>query len=66
MRSQKIIEISGGQWVGVQQTLDRPIVMFRDPVTGSTLALHEDALTISGVKALMLQSRAQFGVAVAA
>jgi hypothetical protein len=65
-QSQNIIELSGGEWVGVQQTLDRPIVMFRDPATGSTLALYQDSLTVAGVKAQMQESRAQFGAAVAA
>jgi hypothetical protein len=60
--AQRIIELSGAQWIGVQQTDEGPLVLFRDPVTESTLALFEQGLTLAAVQERMLAAHAQFGV----
>ncbi len=63
-KSERTIELSGAEWVGVQagsRTAGGPLVMFRDPVTGSTLALPDDeALTVQAVIAKMKSSREKF------
>jgi hypothetical protein len=61
-KSERIIELAGAQWVGVQDTDYGPLVMFRDPVTGSTLALPEDSFPVADVVDRMLEARARFGV----
>jgi hypothetical protein len=63
MDARNIIELSGARWVGVQQTSEKPLVMFCDPVSGSCLALEEDSLTVDRVREYMCESREQFGVA---
>jgi hypothetical protein len=63
--AQRIVELAGAQWVGVQpatRPLGGPLVMFRDPVTTSTLALPEDGLSLFAVQEKMRESRAKFGV----
>lgn len=60
-RSERIIELSGGQWVGIQKTDDGPVVLFRDPVTGSTCGVSEDSLTVSAAQARMTEKRVLFG-----
>jgi hypothetical protein len=60
--NERIIELAAAQWVGVQQSQDGSLVMFRDPVTLSTLALLEEGLTVSGVAARLEASRVLFGV----
>jgi hypothetical protein len=60
--AQRIIELAGAQWVGVQQTDEGPLVLFRDPITTSTLALFEQGLTLAAVQERMLAAHAKFGV----
>jgi len=60
-KSERIIELAEAQWVGVQPSNDGPIILFRDPVTMSTLALLEQDLTVSGVTARLEASRKVFG-----
>lgn len=59
--SERIVELARAQWVGVQPSTDGPIIMFRDPVTMSTLALFEQGLTVAGVTARLEASRKVFG-----
>jgi hypothetical protein len=59
--SERIIELAAAQWVGVQPSNDGPLVLFRDPVTTSTLALFEAGLTVAGVTAKLEAARKVFG-----
>jgi hypothetical protein len=61
-KSERIVELGGAQWVGIQPTDDGPLVMFRDPLTCSTLALFERSLTVTAVENKILASRAHFRV----
>lgn len=62
-----IIERAGAMWVGLQDAGEdcSPLVMFRDQVTGSTLAISMIELTAASVMERLLSSRAEFGVKVA-
>jgi hypothetical protein len=60
-KSERIIELAEAQWVGVQESQDGSIILFRDPVTMSTLALLEQGLTVSGVTARLEATRKVFG-----
>jgi hypothetical protein len=62
MNTRNIIELAEAQWVGVQTSQDGSLVLFRDPVTMSTLALLEQGLTVSGVTARLEATRKAFGV----
>jgi hypothetical protein len=62
MNSRHIIEAAKAQWVGIQTSTDGPIVLFRDPVTTSCLALFERGLTVAGVSERLLATRKVFGV----
>jgi hypothetical protein len=62
MTAALIVERAAAQWVGVQPSEDGALVLFRDPVTRSTLALLEDGLTVAGVLARLEASREAFGV----
>ena len=63
LSTQQVIEHAGAQWVGPQRT-DRGILyLFRDPVTGSTLALDERKLSITAVINRMLEIRVLFNTA---
>jgi hypothetical protein len=58
-----IIELAAAQWVGLQESNDgTPLVLFRDPVTRSTLCLLEEDLTVDAVLARLEVSRKLFGV----
>ena len=60
LSAQQIVERAGAQWVGPQRT-DRGILyLFRDPVTGSTLALDECKLSVTAVINRMLEIRVLF------
>jgi hypothetical protein len=61
VNSERIIELAAAHWIGVQSSEDGSLVMFRDPVTMSTLALFEAGLTVSGVLARLEASRKVFG-----
>jgi len=63
--SERIIELAEAQWVGVQPSQDGSLVLFRDPVTMSTLALFEEGLTVSGVAARLEATRKVFRVVTA-
>ena len=43
---QRIVAEAGGEWCGVQETLDTPLLMFTSPRTGSTLAVKLSHLTV--------------------
>ena len=60
---QQIIERAGAQWVGSQGTDCGVLYLFRDPLTGSTMALDEHALSVAAVTKRMLESRVRFNVA---
>jgi hypothetical protein len=60
-RNERIIELAGAQWVGVDRNL-KPLVMFRDPVTGSTHAVPEEGITVAKVQAKLAAKRAAFEV----
>jgi hypothetical protein len=62
MSSERIVELAAAQWVGVQESQDGPIILFRDPVTTSTLALLERDLSVSGVMEKLDAARKVFGV----
>jgi hypothetical protein len=57
----RIIGLAAAQWVGVQESEEGPVVLFRDPVTTSCLALFENGLTVAGVTARLEASRKVFG-----
>jgi len=59
---QRIIELAGAQWVGLQRTDSGILYLFRDPVTGSSCSLPEQGLTVSSVLAKLQAKREQFGV----
>ena len=61
MNSRSIVELAAAQWVGVQPSQDGALVLFRDPVILSTLALLEEGLTVAGVLARIDASRELFG-----
>jgi hypothetical protein len=63
VNSRRIIELAEAQWIGVQPSQDGALVLFRDPVILSTLALLEEGLTVAGVLARLEASRELFGVA---
>jgi hypothetical protein len=60
-RSERIVELSGAQFVGIDRN-NKPLVLFRDPVTGSTCALLEEGITVAKVQAKLTAKRAEFGV----
>jgi hypothetical protein len=60
---ERIIELSGALFVGIQKTDEGPLVLFRDPVTMSTCAVFECVLTISAVSARLIAARRRFRVA---
>jgi hypothetical protein len=59
-KSERIIELAGAQWVGVDRNL-KPLVIFRDPITRTTCALPEAGLTVARVQAKLAAKRAEFG-----
>jgi hypothetical protein len=61
-RSQRIVELAGAQWVGVQKSDVGPWIIFRDPVCHSTCMVLERGLSIPGVLAKLESKRAEFGV----
>lgn len=61
-RAERIIELGGAQWVGVDRNL-KPLVLFRDPLTKTTCSLPEDGLTVAAVHAKLESKRAEFGMA---
>jgi hypothetical protein len=56
------VALAGALFVGVQPSEDGSLVLFRDPVTGSCLALFEKGLTVGRVLARLEDSRKLFGV----
>jgi hypothetical protein len=63
---QQMVENAGAQWVGPQRTERGGILyLFRDPVTGSTLALDECKLSVAAVVNRLIESRLLFSAAVA-
>jgi hypothetical protein len=60
-KSERIVELAEAQWVGVQESDEGPVVLFRDPVTTTCLALFESALTVAGVVAKLEGARKLFG-----
>jgi hypothetical protein len=60
-KSENIIQRAGAQWVGVQESNDGPIILFRDPVTKSTIGLFEEGLTVARVEARIEDTRKVFG-----
>ena len=59
--SKRIIERAGAQWIGVQKTDGPSLILFRDPVVNSCLAIYEKNLTVEAVKAKMKAARETFG-----
>jgi hypothetical protein len=59
--SKRIIKRAGGQWLGLLESHTGDLVLFRDPVTGSTVAVKEDALTIDAAIQRLRETRAAFG-----
>jgi hypothetical protein len=57
-KPERIIELADAQWVGLWEGM----VLFRDPLTGSTCSLPEETLSVSGVMAKLVSKRAEFGV----
>jgi hypothetical protein len=55
---ERIIELANAQWVGLWEGM----VLFRDPITGSTCSLPEETLSVPGVVAKLKSKRAEFGV----
>ena len=43
---QRIVAEAGGEWCGVQETLDTPLLMFTSPRTGRTLAVKLSHLAV--------------------
>jgi hypothetical protein len=62
MTPEHIVELSGAQWVGVQETESGPMILFRDPVCKSCLALFAADLTLANIKAKMAGARVRFGL----
>ncbi len=63
MTNQKqIIELSGAQYVGIQKTDGEPLVLFRDPISGTGCALTEDALTSEAIVQKLKEARERFGI----
>jgi hypothetical protein len=63
-KAQRIVELAGAQWVGVQKSDVGPFIIFRDPVCGSTCMLRERGLSIPGVLAKLESKRAEFGLVI--
>lgn len=59
--ARSIVEVAGAQWLGLQETNDVSLVMFRDPVTGSSCALSEQGFSAAVVSAKLESKRAEFG-----
>lgn len=56
---------AGAQWVGLQSQRhidDGPLVIFRDPITGSTCSLRAADVTVSAVLAKLKSKRKEFGL----
>ena len=61
MQDEQIVEMAGGQWVGVQKCVgSERLVMFRDPVTGSTCCLPAEEVSVAAVRAKLEMKRAEF------
>lgn len=56
-----IIEKAQAQWLGLQESHKGHIVLFRDPVTGSSCALPEKGLTVASVVRKLESKRQEFG-----
>ena len=64
-KAEQIIELAGGQYVGIQKTDGVPLVLFRDPVSGTCLALRETILAVDAVISKMQEAREVFDLAIA-
>lgn len=60
--AKEMIEHSGAQWVGIQKTDGEPLVLFRDPVSGTGCALEEGALTSEAIARKLKEARERFGI----
>ena len=60
--AQQITELAGGRWCGVQQTDSDPIMIFCDPITGSSCALPAEGFSVDGVIAAMKAACARFRI----
>lgn len=58
MKAEQIVIAGGAQWVGEMGGL----VLFRDPVTGSTCSLPQSYISVALVKAKCNSKRREFGV----
>lgn len=56
----RIIESAGGEYAGIQQTHRGELHVFRDPLTGTSLAIYDSELTAGRVAAHMAESRFVF------
>ena len=56
-----IIESAGAQYAGIQQTDRGDLHVFRDPLTGTSLAVYALDLTVDQVELRLSESRVAFG-----
>jgi hypothetical protein len=61
MKPEIVIEQAQAQWMGRMDTTKGKLVMFRDPLTGSSCALPEEGLTVASVLAKLESKRREFG-----
>ncbi len=63
-RAQRMVELGGAQYGGPMETGRGTLHCFRDPVSGTSLALYERDLTVAAVEARVKASRITFAVEV--
>ena len=62
----QLVEAAGAQWLGIQPVIqgNQPVVLFRDPQTGSSCGLYISALRdVDDVKYALIRKREQFAEA---
>jgi hypothetical protein len=57
-RAKRIVELAQAQWMGEWESM----ILFRDPVTGSTCSLPQKGLTVDRVLAKLESKREEFEV----
>lgn len=58
----KVFDEAGVAFKGMQETGGKPLALFDDPKTGSTLAIESDKISVKNINDIIKTSREKFGV----
>ena len=61
--AQEVVQLSGAEWVGIQEGRDGNLVLFNDPINHATLALREGEVTTTAIIMALDKSRKSFAEA---